>query len=498
MDNPLNSTTPTSDEVPTTTATNVSACPTYEKYDVGEMDDNPLICALRRPTDDEGEQIDRLALKPIFSEAERDLPASIRILLLNRLRENFFFPTDSHIKIYKDTEAQVFGGYWSRNPLLALGQRLVHNAGKEGRQIEVPSGSQSGLGASISFWVGVPGQGKTSLVRAVGRALGKPVIHHSLFNGYVLSETQIVTLMRNFTDQPNCTAKAIAKLLGDRADELLGIQKYGQLFNDKSMTRTHYVSELRKIVSTNWVGALVLDVFENISLLGSKGEKELVAMLVNLRDELGIPLILIGTYKAAEILDTASASVTRRFVDGGMHDLKRPLSFEDEEFRAFCEVLWSYQWVRKPVELDEPMYSVLYDLTQGITAILLMLWRYAQTEAIRSKEEVVTEKLLKDVYLDRLRPLHRILEALKSGEMPLLNKFDDLYLRAFREIESSEAATRLTEIMNKAKQPNAGGEDRSSKHSNPRPHTSAAAVMSCADRSAEVLSHTAGLPNELR
>lgn len=428
----------------------------YEEYDVPEMDNNPLIGALKRPTDDVLEQLDRLSLRPQFSEAERSLPASIRVLLLNRLRENFFFPTDSHVRIYKETEAQVFAGYWSRNPTTAAGQRLIHNAAKPGKQIECFN-SMPGTGASISFWVGPPGQGKSSLVRAIGRAIAEPVIRHSLPYGII---DQIVTLTRNFTDQPNCTPKAIAKLVADRVDEMLGVRDYGPLFRDKSMSRTHYVSEMRRILSIHWVGALVLDVFENVSLLGTKGTEELIALLVNLKDELGVPLILIGTYKAAKILESASASVTRRFVDGGLHELKRPQSEQDVEFRAFCDVLWRYQWVRDPIPLDpeSSMYRTLFDLSQGITAVLLLLFRFAQLEAIRTGKESVTEEVLKTAYNDKLFPLHRILNALRTPDKALLNQYDDLYLRAFSEVEPPPIVNRLTSMVEQMKQLGAAGE----------------------------------------
>jgi hypothetical protein len=289
------------------------------------------------------------------------------------------------------------------------------------------------------------------------------VIRHHLPNG---TTDQIVMLVRNFTDQPNCTPKAIAKLVADRADELLGVRDYAPLFHDKSMSRTHYVSEMRRILSSHWVGALVLDVFENVSLLGTKGEKELIALLVNLRDELGVPLILIGTYKAAEILESASASVTRRFVDGGLHDLRRPLSEDDEEFRAFCDVLWHYQWVRNPLPFQkDSMYKTLFDLSQGITAVLLMLFRFAQTEAIRSGKESITEDALKTAYNNKLFPLHQILNALRTDDRRLLDKYDDLYLRAFREIEPSESMNRLALIRKNAQGPDAA--DDRPERSNP-------------------------------
>jgi hypothetical protein len=219
------------------------------------------------------------------------------------------------------------------------------------------------------------------------------------------------------------------------------------------MTRTDHITELRKILSNNWVGIVIIDVFEHLSLAGTSGRDELIAMLVNLRDELGVPIILIGTYKAAEILNAASASVTRRFVDGGFHDLKRPESSSDEDFKSFCDVSWSYQWVKDPIELSDEIRETLYDLSQeGITAVLLMLFRFSQIEAIWSECEHVDAKTLRDTYHKRLTPLHGILNALRSKDKTRLDKYDDLYLRAFNEVEFAGVTNRLSTMLEQMKQ----------------------------------------------
>jgi hypothetical protein len=196
---------------------------TYQRYGIPEMDTNPLISALNPPTDSLDEQLGRLKLKPVFAESERNLPSSVRTFLLNRLQQNFFFPSTQHVQIYKDIEAQVIGGYWSRNPMSPAGQRLVHNAGAPGPHIERTTIGDPGVAATISFLTGLSGIGKTALMRRIAVALGKPVIAHSNFRGKPFTDTQIVVLMRNCSDQLNYTTKAIAKLLADRVDELLNV-----------------------------------------------------------------------------------------------------------------------------------------------------------------------------------------------------------------------------------------------------------------------------------
>jgi hypothetical protein len=58
------------------------------------------------------------------------------------------------------------------------------------------------------------------------------------------------------------------------------------------------------------------------------GAKKIIALLVNLRDELGLPIVLVGTYKALRLLE-GNMSSARRLCEGGYFDLARPPSAED-------------------------------------------------------------------------------------------------------------------------------------------------------------------------
>ena len=75
---------------------------------------------------------------------------------------------------------------------------------------------------------------------------------------------------------------------------------------------------------------------------------------------------------------------------------------------------------------------------------MLTLFIAAQVEAIDSGAETVDEKLLKSVYRDQMKPLHQIINALRSGDVALLNNFDDLYINAFAELNNDSKLSRLT------------------------------------------------------
>lgn len=157
---------------------------------------------------------------------------------------------------------------------------------------------------------------------------------------------------------------------------------------------------------------------------------------------MGVPIILIGTYKAADILE-GEASIARRLVEGGFHDIKRPASPDDPDWIALCTIVWGYQWVRNPIELDETIVSTLYEYSQGITGIMLSLFVAAQVEAIDSALESVDKDLLRSVYLERFKPLHKILNALRSQNIGLLNRYDDLYMKSLSELKDDPVMGRI-------------------------------------------------------
>lgn len=439
----------------------VNLNPTYFELPIAEFRGNPLVEALQPPPGNKKEALARLVQKPHYHESELELPSCYRALLPARLL-NFMFPTSQHFRLQSRIYSQILNGYRWRNPTTALGQRMLHGETKDGSACNEESGYAEGsnnvsdfsdnlltrspvarVPANISFLTGLSGMGKSTLIQAIMRGIGKPVIRHSNYNGESFTETQILYMMRNVPDQ--CSAKAVCKSFGDRADELIGRNLYAKLFSDKSMTRTHYVNALRKIIANHHIGALVIDEFQNISLAKSGGKNEFLALILNLREELGIPIILVGTYRAAAVLKDES-SIARRLVEGGFHELKRPASAEDDDWLPLCKILWRYQWVQNPQKFEDEVAKVLFDCSQGITGIMINLFVTAQTHAIEEGIETITPDLIKDVYKDRFRPLHPIIDILSRNDLEELALYDDLYFRGIEQLKADPVQNRIETV----------------------------------------------------
>lgn len=419
--------------------------PRYTQCPIPEFAGNPLIEALEPLPIDQNEAIVKLMRRPEFNEAERQIPAAYRMYLPARL-SRFLFPTAQHVRFLNHLAIQVLDGYATRNPMTPAGQQYLHHAATQSYSAPVIDPGTGRL-ATISMICGIPGIGKSTLIRGCMSLLGKPVIQHSAYGGKAFPETQILYLMRNVPDQ--CSPKAFCKAFGDYTDALLGTSMYAKYFADKSMTRSHYVTELRRIVVSHHVGALILDCVEHL-LLGKPSQiQEFIALLINIRDELRVPIVLVGTHRAEEIL-RSDASTARRIVEGGYHELKRPSSPEDDDFSSLCEVLWNYQWVQHPTEFSNELRDLIYDLSQGITGVMITLFIAAQIEAIDSGKEKLSKDLIRRVYDTRFVPLHPIINALRSNNQDVIRQYDDLYPRAFGQLSRDPLLGRMEELHQQA------------------------------------------------
>lgn len=398
--------------------------PDYLIRGVPEIDANPLIAHVPLPPETDNDAFMALALRPDFTPLDRDLPNSIRRLRIKRLRR-FYVPTlKVHRQALIDLSSNILDGYIPRNPMTAEGRALLYGGAAD-----------LAFKPTISLISGHSGMGKSALIDRILGHMGKQVQQHVRFDGKPFTETQILFLRRNCPE--HCTVGTLCSTFGDYTDNVLGLTLYSGIFSKlQGGSRTLYLSEITKIIKTHHVGVLVIDEFQNLSLMGV-GAKKIIAFLVNLRDELGLPIVVVGTYKALRLLE-GDMSTARRMVEGGYYDLERPTSAEDSSWTDLCQIAWEYQWVKDPIEFDAEICEALYDVSQGITGLMISAFAFAQLAAIDDGTERVDAALIRKVYLERMKPLHPAIRILQSGNPILMDKFDDLYRNLWPKQEGPE------------------------------------------------------------
>ncbi|WP_316347338.1 AAA family ATPase [Desulfuromonas acetoxidans] len=417
--------------------------PIYQHYPIQDFNGNPLIEALRPPACDPDEAILRLVQKPPFAAEERELPPVYRSILPHRL-VNFFFPQEHHVRLLQNIHIQLLDGYRKRNPMTAAGQRLLYSAGERGAEVlKTP--------AKISFVTGMTGMGKSTAIRAILKSLGSPVLKHSNYRGQPFPETQILYLMRNVS--PRDSAKSVCRSLLEFCGELLSTDNFLSIMKG-NRTGAQYVTLLKKIIANYHVGMLVIDEFQNLSLASSGGKAELLSMVINLRDELGVPIILVGNYKAASLF-RSDPSAARRLIEGGFHEIKRPETHLAPEWKCFCEILWKYQWVREPKELTEEIVEGLYDCCQGITGIAVNVFVKSQEEAILNGVESLTASYIREIFVKHFVPIHGIVDILSSNDPSVISEYEDLYfscINKFKFDPLQEKINALSKVLNEKSQ----------------------------------------------
>lgn len=181
---------------------------------------------------------------------------------------------------------------------------------------------------------------------------------------------------------------------------------------------------MRQHSATYFLGLLVIDEIQRLDLAKTQGAAPLLDFIQDLREQLKVPTVLVGTYKAIRLFKRELKDA-RRASESGLIDIEAPSSHDDADWVKFVRRLWTYQWTQKPTELDEELFYTFYDLTQGITDILVILFKLAQQRAMLDGSETLTVECVRATYNEQLVLLHPAIDALRSNTDESLTKFED-------------------------------------------------------------------------
>ena len=129
-----------------------------------------------------------------------------------------------------------------------------------------------------------------------------------------------------------------------------------------------------------FVGLLVIDEIQNLSHKKSGGREEFMDFFLQLFNVLHLSIIVIGTMKAAGVLQTTFRQARRASSMGAV--VWERFKENDKGWKRLLNGLWPYQWQSAPTLLSEELAAVLYDETQGITSLLVRLLILVQHRAI--------------------------------------------------------------------------------------------------------------------
>lgn len=332
---------------------------------------------------------------------------------------HFFQPLSVHLRLEGMTSRTLRDGYLARNPLDpsysgTLRERLeFFKNRKAGESRFEPT-------AAGFFIIGMSGVGKSTGMSAA-LSLTPQVIVHSCYRGRPFTRLQVAWLRLECPQDGGSPAGLLYDFF-QQMDDILGTN-YTSTYGLRGRNVDELLLFMAVVAANHSLGLLVVDEIQNLSKTKGGGASQIINFLVKLINTLNLPVILIGTYKAVNVLNNEFRLARRGSGQGDLVWDRMPF---DDEWRLYAEALWEIQYVMNRTPVTDSLSEVLHGLSYGIPDIANKVFMAAQWRAIDTGVETVTEDLLRSVYRDEFRLVNQILEVLKSGNIATLYNVQDV------------------------------------------------------------------------
>lgn len=388
----------------------------YRKQEIEDYDGNPLIEAL--PAIYRESDVARLLTRHrLVNPKHRNDSPEIRLHRIYNNILNFFQPLSPHLDLEQRISRMIRAAYLARNPALSQyvgASRKRLEAFKPGMKVS-PCVQSAAMGFTL---VGMPGMGKTTALIAILQSLYPQVIEHVEYKNKPFTLMQLVWLKLECPSDGSIRGLCLNFL--QAVDDILGTTYYA---NYRRLTVDELVAQLPRIATNHSMGVLVIDEIQHLSQAKSGGAERMLNFFVQLVNIIGVPVVLVGTYKAMKILGSEFRQIRRA---GGQGEFIWDCWEKDSsDWKILLEKLWQYQYVKHPIALTNDLRETLYDLTQGITDYLIKVFMLAQFRAIETGHEKLKTEIMRSVAKDSLRQAAPVLDALRTKNYDLLAHLKD-------------------------------------------------------------------------
>lgn len=332
-----------------------------------------------------GEELDRaLEILPVYDEEIGDKSAAERLVALSDMY-SIYVPNQMSREIYSKLYLAFLRSMQKKQTKLATQQYYENHKAVKGQVYN------SIIGGSDSFTViGMSGVGKSSAVSRVMEILSEaPTIELQDPYQKILPAVVVQTPF-------DSSVKGLLLEILRVVDERLETKYYSNALRARATTDMLIGSVSQ--VALSHIGLLVVDEIQHV--VSNKHGKGLVSCLVQLINNSGISICMVGTPECEEFFSQAM-QLARRSIGLKYYPMKY-----GEEFCQFCETVFRYQYVKHRTELTDAIIHWLYEHSQGNLSIVVTLLHDAQEKAIITGNEIVDMNVLEDVYRERMGLLH--------------------------------------------------------------------------------------------
>ena len=325
-----------------------------------------------------------LKVLPKYDESICTAEVPMRLMALSDLYR-IYVPSQMSLEIYSKMYLALLRSLQKKGTKLAVQQK------NQNYRAVIQQEYSGIMGGSDSFTIiGASGIGKSS---AISRAIT------------LITENKVIEVENPYTKIIPCicvqcpfdsSVKGLLLEILRKVDEMIDSKYYQNAL--RARTTTDMLIGSVSQVALNHIVLLVVDEIQNVC--NSKNGKSLVGMLTQLINNSGISICMVGTPESAVFFEQA-VQLARRSLG-----LRYDVMEYGMDFRKFCKIVFSYQYVKQKTEITDGIMEWLYEHTSGNISVVVSLLHDAQEIAILNGKEVLNLESLQEAYQKRLSMLH--------------------------------------------------------------------------------------------
>ncbi|MRI31376.1 ATP-binding protein [Endozoicomonas sp. OPT23] len=384
----------------------------YSDSFLPEYKGNPLIEALPKK-ESMDKVIKTISNFPSYSKSERNCPSYERedyVARLTMLRQ----PLPEYLQCFRIIDRFLKESYSSKNPLLSTTAHYLHYI----EYSKAPEEPRAGLfhpRGSAATIVGPSGVGKTKMLLQVLDYYPQVIVHEE-YDGKQLSIKQVVWLK---VECPfDASIRGFCHAILSAMDSALESEE-----TKPQKTLDALLTQIERKIRSSFVGVIVIDEMQNVSITNAGGYKKLLAFLLNLINRSGVPIVFCGNPEMIPIFKR-KFKIARRLEAGGYIQME---AMEPSVWKLFMRSMWKYQWTNIVTPLSEGLMDKLYDLSEGIIDIAIRIYMEAQEIVIGSNDEKINIDVLEKAYQNVCPFTDKGLSLLKTADENLIRSiYDDI------------------------------------------------------------------------
>ncbi|MCC8129385.1 MAG: TniB family NTP-binding protein [Clostridiales bacterium] len=331
------------------------------------------------------ELVSAMEVLPAYEESIRNECQANRLIALADLYQ-IYIPSQMSLEIYSKLYLALLRSLQKKQSKVVVQQYY------ENHKATLCMEYSGVMGGADSFTIfGASGIGKSSAItRAIQIITENPVIEAEKPYTRIIP---CVVVQCPF----DCSVKGLLLEILRKVDEVLQSSYYTSATKSRNTT-TDTLIGLISSIAINHIGLLVIDEIQNVAV--SKNGKNLVGMLMQLINNSGISICMVGTPECTVFFESAMQLARRSL---GLHYGAMEYG---AEFIGICKVLYSYQYVQQQTEITDAVIEWLFEHSSGIVSIVVSLIHDAQEIAILNGTEILDLEALNEAYQKRLEMLH--------------------------------------------------------------------------------------------